>query len=138
MNYPAPKFDPGRDMRAPKFAKILQPLASSTPVCTEWEALKPPRNKWWGSQRSHMYKWFSDAEGPGGYGRRRPQTAGQTYSRLMCAPAIIWIAEALGEDEEIVRAAANDAYSRKGAAAQCAALRRHIPWTRIFELTKQQ
>lgn len=134
MPYTIPKFDPAQDMRAPQFAKILQPLQSFTPVCTEWEALKPPGNKWWTSQRAHMYRWFMDAEGPGAYGRRRAQTAGQTYSRLMCAPAVIWIAEALGEDEKLVRAAANDAYYRKGAAAQCAALRRHIPWSRIFEL----
>lgn len=134
MGYSIPNFDPAFDMRAPTFAKILQPLASFTPVCSKWEELKPPGNKWWTSQRAHMYRWFSEAEGPGAYGRRRAQTAGQTYSRLMCAPAVIWIAEALGEREQVVRDAANVAYFRKGAAAQCSELRRHIPWPRIFEL----
>ena len=111
MSYTPPKFDPARDMRAPAFARLLQKLPAHTPVADKWERMRTPPSKWWDSQRTHMTAWFSQAEGPGAYGRKRAQTAGQTYNRLLCPPALLWIAEALGEDTETVRAAANEALS---------------------------
>jgi len=85
-----------------------------------------------------MSAWFSQAEGPGAYGRRKAQTAGQTYNRLLCPPALLWIGEALGEDTEVIRAAANTAWAQKHLAAQCATIRRHVPWVTVFELAQKK
>ena len=85
-----------------------------------------------------MVAWFSQAEGPGAYGRRKAQTAGQTYNRLLCPPALLWIGEALGEDREVIRVAANAAWGQKRLASQCGVIRHHIQWPRILELARQQ
>lgn len=131
MSYTPPKIDPTRDMRAPEFAAVLRRLQPHTPIADQWEVLRPPRSKWWRSEREHMAAWFSQAEGPGAYGRRKAQTAAQTYNRLLCPPALLWIAEALGVERETVRAAANAAWTKKHIAAQCGEIRRHIPWQEI-------
>lgn len=99
--------------------------------------MRTPPSKWWDNQRTHMSAWFSQAEGPGAYGRRKAQTAGQTYNRLLCPPALLWIGEALGEDIEVIRAAANAAWTHNHLARQCATIRRHVPWTTVFELAQK-
>jgi hypothetical protein len=76
---------------------------------------------------------MSEAEGPGAYGRKsRNRDARATYNNLRCAPALIWIAEALGEDPGIVRAAvaAADA-AGPDSGSQCGAIRKVVPWDRI-------
>lgn len=136
MSYSTPKIDRASDMRAPELAVIFGSLEPHTAIAEKWEKLRPPSSKWWRSQKQHMIAWFSQAEGPGAYGRRKSQTAGQTYNRLLCPPALLWIAEALGVDHETVRAAANDAWTKKHISAQCAAIRRYIPWQQIMALAK--
>lgn len=138
MAYSTPKFDPARDMRAPEFSAVLSRLRPHTPIADRWEKLRPPSSRWWDSQRTHMVAWFSQAEGPGAYGRRKAQTAGQTYNRLLCPPALLWIGEALGEDREVIRVAANAAWGQKRLASQCGVIRHHIQWPRILELARQQ
>ena len=134
MNYPVPKFNPAKDMRAPHFARVLSKLPATTEMSSIWEDLSPPGNQWWANQREHMTVWFSQAEGPGPYGRRRAQTAGETYGRLLCPPALIWIAEAIGEDRPLVLTAALNAYQRSGVRAQCNEFRRYNPWDNIYRL----
>lgn len=136
MDYTPPQFDPARDMRAPEFAAILRRLQPHTPIADQWEVLRPPPSKWWRNEREHCAAWFSQAEGPGAYGRRKAQTARQTYNRLLCPPALLWIAEALGVEHETVRAAACEAWTQKHIASQCAAIRRYAPWSRVFELAQ--
>lgn len=138
MSYRPPKFDPARDMRAPEFAAVLRRLQPRTPIADKWETMRTPPSKWWTDQRQHMVAWFSQAEGPGAYGRRKAQTAGQTYNRLLCPPALLWIGESLGEDREIIRAAANAAWSQKHLAKQCATIRQHVPWATVFDLAQKK
>ena len=133
-----PQFDPARDMRAPAFAEVLRHLQPRTQIADKWERLRTPPSKWWEHQRDHMEAWFSQAEGPGAYGRRRAQTAGQTYNRLLCPPAVLWIGEALGEDREIIREAANTAWGKKHIAAQCGVIRHYVPWERVFDLAQKK
>lgn len=136
MNYSIPKFDRASDMRSPELATIFRSLEPHTDIAEKWERLRPPPSRWWRSQKQHMIAWFSQAEGPGAYGRRRAQTAGQTYNRLLCPSALLWIAEALGADHETVRTAANEAWTKKHLATQCAVIRRHIPWQTVMSLAK--
>lgn len=138
MSYRPPKIDPATDMRAPSFARVLNGLKPHTPIADKWEAMRPPPSKWWHDQRQHMVAWFSQAEGPGAYGRRKAQTAGQTYNRLLCPPALLWIAEALGVDRDTVRAAANAAWTKKHIAAQCGEIRRHISWQEIHSRARDR
>lgn len=79
---------------------------------------------------------MSEMDGPGAYGRqRRGRTAKAAYNSLRCAPALIWIAEALGEDADVVRRAVSAADAAgPNFSAQCGAIRKVVPWSRIDEL----
>ena len=94
-----------------------------------------PGDHWWSSQREHLIGWFSQLAGPGAYDRKSKNLgAKHGYNHFQCAPGLLWLAEALGEDPSIVQRAAAEAGGIGRPAAQCAAIRRIIPWQRIAEL----
>lgn len=127
-------------MRGPEFAKVLATLQPDPPITVAYERRhrqgSPHKRTKYSSQREHMVGWMSEAGGPGAYGRTsRNRDARATYNSLRCAPALIWMAEALGEDPAIVRAAvaAADA-AGPDFGSQCGAIRTVVPWTRIEEI----
>lgn len=83
---------------------------------------------------------MSEMDGPGAYGRKRyGRTAEEAYNTLRCAPALIWIAEALGEDAAVVRSAVSAADSAgSNHSSQCGAIQKLVPWTRVEELVAGQ
>lgn len=59
-----------------------------------------------------MLAWFGGQEtkGSGAYTRQEPNTSAQrAYNRLLCGPALLWIAESLGVPGARVQAAAGAA-----------------------------
>ena len=92
--------------------------------------------RWRHNQKEHVLTWFASqpTRGAGAYSRKTPNTSARiTYNRLMNPAMILWIAEALGEDPQVVQAAgekvlAVPSRSRAGAA------RKVLPWSRIVEL----
>lgn len=97
-----------------------------------------PRKPWYRSQKEHLIGFIGEYGGPGAYGRRTfDGTARDWYQRFQCAPGLLWLAEALGEERGVLErgvAAIRDAGSRD--ATQCAAFRRVVPWERIEELVR--
>ena len=83
-----------------------------------------------------MVGWMSEMNGPGAYKRKsRGRTAKAAYNSLRCAPALVWIAEALGEDTDVVRRAVSTAEAAgPSLSSQCGAIRKVVPWDRIEEL----
>jgi len=82
-----------------------------------------------------MVAWFSELAGPGAYDRKsRGLNAEHGYNHLQCAPALLWIAEALGEDTDALIAAVAAAALAGRVGSQCAAIRKVIPWVRIEQL----
>lgn len=130
-------------MRGPEFAAILARLPAAQPLTAEFEERHRQGSShpkaWYRDQREHMVGWFSEIEGPGAYGRKtRGREAKAAYNSLRCAPALIWMAEALGEDPDAVRHAAADAEAAgPNYSSQCAAIRRVVPWTRIESLVER-
>lgn len=92
--------------------------------------------RWRHNQKEHVLTWFASqvSRGAGAYSRQAPNTSSRTtYNRLMNPAMILWIAEALDEDPEVVQEAGEKALavpsrSRAGAA------RKVIPWSRIVKL----
>lgn len=125
---------PPGDMRAPHFAEILSRRMPHYPISDKWEKMRPQPSQWWTSQREHMVAWFSEAETPGAYGRRRPQTAGQTYSRLLSAGGLLWINEALGADRTVIRAAANEAWAARHVSRRCGIIKGYLSWDYVYWL----
>ena len=85
----------------------------------------------------HMITWFSSqiTLGNGKYSRRHAnRSARRTYNSLLNPYSLLWIAAALREDPEKVKAAAREMKDYKSFSAKCGAVRRVIPFDRIYEL----
>ena len=85
----------------------------------------------------HMITWFSSQVtlGVGNYTRKRAnRSARKTYNCLLNPWSLLWIAAALWEDPEKVRAAAREMKNCEKLSAKCHAVRRMIPFDRIYEL----
>lgn len=89
---------------------------------------------WYRSEKEHWLGWLAEYDGPGAYGRmaRASRDAKYVYNHIQCAPMLFWLAEALGMPTETLDTAytATIQAPSKGA-AQCAALRRVLPWVDI-------
>ena len=131
-------------MKGREFAKALAALPPNPPITSAFEkhhrqGSPDPRTKY-RNQRDHMVAWMSEIGGPGAYGRKtRGRDARTAYNSLRCAPALIWMAEALGEKPAVLRTAvaAADA-AGPNFSSQCAAIRKVVPWSRIEELVGLQ
>ena len=126
------------DFHVDDFVEILRSLEPHLPISDAYERDCPQkRGVWWSSQKEHMIKWFGDqnSHGSGAFTRKTPNTSARiTYNRLLCPAAFVWMAEALGEDPEVVQAAADAARAETNARKRSGLLRGHLPWTRIAEL----
>lgn len=123
------------DMPARDMAALLRRAGAHYPVSDAYERDYLPGKHWWSSQQEHVAAWLEELEGPGAYGRAtRGRGARQGYTHFQCAPGLLWMAEALGEDRAVVEAAASAAGGTGRVGTQCAAIRRVIPWARIAEL----
>lgn len=94
---------------------------------------RPP---WYRSQKEHLIGFVGEYRTPGAYGRAGLDgSARDWYQRFQCAPGLLWLAEALGEEEAVLRRSveAIDAAGPR-AASRCGAFRRIVPWSRIEEL----
>lgn len=124
-------------LSARNMARIIERLPAHGPISDAYEAAYLPGSHWWSSQREHLHAWFCELDGPGAYGRKsRGLDARHGYNHFQCAPGLLWLAEALGEDTDVVQRAANQAGGKGRPASQCAAIRREIPWERVVELIR--
>lgn len=126
------------DFDVVEFATMLAQLDEHLPISDAYEREVPQRTGvWWTSQREHMVRWFGGqtTTGSGAFTRSAPnRSARMTYGRLQCPAALVWIAEALGEDPVTVEVAAGAARAAPNARRRSGVLRRHLPWSRIAEL----
>lgn len=125
---------------------VLAKLPASCPITDEYEREfrdSLGHEPWWRHQKEHLLGWLGEHNGPGAYGRTgHDYDAKYAYNHFQCAPGLVWMAEALGEDrsvvEQAVKAARSEAAAGNRAATQCRVVRELIPWTRIEELIEQQ
>jgi len=118
---------------------VIGTLPASLPIADDYEAAgtgRPGKKVWYRTQKEHLQGWLSQYNGPGAYNRKTfDGTARDFYQRFRCVAGLIWLAEALGEDPEVLRAAVADVRAAgPNPSSQCAAFRRKVPWTRIEEL----
>jgi|GEM_PF-1697942 len=124
---------------AAAFARLLRRLPEHLPVSDAYEAEHLPGKRWWSSQREHMVGWFSELAGPGAFNRKsRGLDAKHGYNHLQCAPGLLWIAEALGEDPAKLTTAAAAAAPCRSVASQCAAIRNVIPWASVEAMARNR
>lgn len=133
-------------MKPSALVRVIARLPASQPLAEELDQwiLESPvgmnelRN--FRNQKEHLVGWLLEYNTRGYYGRRSLDgDAKAAYQRLQSAPALLWLAEALGEDPGVLDQAVKAvkaAPARKS--SQCGALRKVIPWGRIEELVQQQ
>lgn len=130
-----------RDMHVSDFARILAHLEPHPPITEAYDDVAGQRQGvWYTSQRQHMVSWFRGqlTRGSGRYTRAEPNpSARTTYNRLFSPGAIIWIAEALGEEPTVVRNAADAAQAEPNLKKRPGILRKHLPWNRIITLAQR-
>lgn len=126
-------------MHVSDFARLLGNLPAVCPVSGRLrsESGKHLDHFAYPHERAHMVDWFQSqiSRGGGAYTRSAPNTsARRTYNRVLNPISLLWIAEALGEDEAVVHAAAAAVVAESEYRRRPALVRRHIPWVRVFEL----
>jgi hypothetical protein len=125
---------------------LIKPLNAGGPIYRQLEAdlatsVRPP-SPWYTTQKQHLLGWLGEYDGPGAYDRANwaDRSAQFVYNHFQCAPALVWLAEALGVPSETLIAACDDVKkSGARAASQCGAFRRAVPWAMIEDrLLRQQ
>lgn len=125
------------DIHVMEFARYLSYLEPMPPITKELD-------KWgsrYRSQKIHMIIWANgqqySGKGKDGYGREQANSSAKVmYNRFLNPGGILWLAEALGEKESILRAAVAEAIKaeEKDYRNRCFAFRQVIPWSRIMQL----
>ena len=119
-----------------EYISYLEPMPPVTAALDRWKSPYP-------SQKIHMYQWFHGQQyaHDGAYGRMSGNYSAKTaYNRFQNPGGLLWLAESLGEDEAILRQAAEAASeaernrAKYDGKSRCAAFRRVIPWARIMAL----
>ncbi len=120
---------------AKELAKILKKKRDYYPISEEFEKKYLPGNTWWSSQKEHIIAWLNELDEPGAYHRKtRNLDAKHFWNHFACAPGLLWVAEALGEERTTIQTAATAAAKAKRGGPQCAVIRHIIPWNRIAYL----
>jgi hypothetical protein len=88
---------------------------------------------WYSSQKEHWLGWLRYYDGPGAYGRQvhRGRSAAFVYNQVVNPQMLIWLAEAVGVERQVVRRAAALALRRHTMSAMSGAIRQAIPWEEI-------
>lgn len=127
-------------------ARLLQSLPERPPITTEFECLLQIRRRWsrtgvwYGSQKEHWRGWLRGYRGPGFYKRKKwDRPAEFAYTHLLCPPMVLWLGEASGVPKRKVKLAMRAALSASSSLpAQCAAIRKVIPWELVETSIKRR
>lgn len=129
------------DIEVRRFARLLAKLDAHLPISDAMEQADPQKNgRWWSSQREHMSRWFASqaTTGSGAFTRQEPNVSAKTtYNRLQHPEGLVWIAEALGADTDLVQRVADEALTIPRR-SRSAFVRSHLPWELIAQLAKSR
>jgi hypothetical protein len=93
------------------------------------------KDRWYGAQKEHWLGWLKEYDGPGYYARQSwDVTAEAVYNRVVNPSMILWLGEAAGVREGIVKEASSAALRGSPTmAGQSGVIRCVIPWSLIEE-----
>lgn len=117
--------------------QVIAALPTAQPITDAFERRVPPTGRvWYQSQKEHLLGWLDHYDSGGAYDRKHPgQDARHFYTHFQCVQGLLWLAEALGEERDVLEQAARAAQDAgRNSAAQCGAFRRMVPWTRVESL----
>lgn len=123
------------DIDVIEFADYLQEKEKHYTISDKYnERHGQVNNVYWSNQKDHMIPWFrsQNTTGEGKFVRKVPNKSSKmTYNRLRCSEAILWIAEAVGIDLDLVQKAANKAAETENIRKRPGVIRSFISWDMI-------
>ena len=136
------------DMNVLDFARVISMIKKETPIADSFEEKYKKESDWWSCQREHLTIWCLHQPTLGvkydkGIWRRKTpnNSAVKMYNKLSCPGTFLWLAEALGEEEELIQRVVEGITScmdgstpREGSKDICKKLREAFPFPRILEL----
>lgn len=123
-------------MKIPELLKVIEGLQAAQPVTDAYEMYRWFSTVWYSSQKEHLLGFWGEYNTTGAYNRKHTdRDAKFAYNHLRCAPGLLWLAEALGEERAVLERGI-DAIKAAGPnySSQCAAFRKIVPWSRIESL----
>lgn len=132
-------LDSARHMTPSQLAVRIRKFRERPPHTTNFENILANRGTWsksrtwYTSQKEHWLGWLSAYKGPGYYDRKNwHRSAEFVYNHIVCPPMVLWLGEASGVPTTTVARAKRAALATPPQfAAQCAAIRKTIPWQLI-------
>lgn len=124
------------DIRTENFAVMLEYL-DPFPELTKKLDKRGTKCK---SQKAHMILWWRSQITTGAKGFKRiagNSSSRKAYNRLLNSGALIWLADAFGEDAEALESAVKKADAIKDYREKCAVIRETIPFDRLYELAHE-
>ncbi|MER5838489.1 hypothetical protein ACIQYW_18865 [Rhodococcus erythropolis] len=123
-------------MELAQLVTVIDSLQAAQPVTDAFEPRSRDSAVWYSSQKEHLLGFWGEYNTPGAYNRKHTdRDAKFAYNHLRCAPGLLWLAEALGEERAVLERGI-DAIKSAGPnySSQCAAFRKIVPWSRIESL----
>lgn len=126
-------------MSPANLAEKIKRLPAPAPITTAFERALAKRGildldrAWYRSQKEHWLGWLAEYSGAGAYGRKgRGRDAAFAYNHIVCAPMLLWLAEAGGVSKSSVLAAQRAALQgSQSLQSMSAAIRRVIPFAAV-------
>ena len=126
------------DVLIPDFVNYLQKLEAHPAVAEKYEPDWQHRNVWYKSQKQHVMGWMRAQMTHGGdtsYHRDNLNISARTsYNHWNNPGMALWLLAALGERDEAVINAAEEAYNEPNVRRRSGIVRKHFPFDRVLEL----
>ena len=126
-----------QDMDVLEFARKISRLSIDTPLANKYDEEYGQRSdRWWSSQREHLTVWaLHYPTGGEFYYKHKPSlSAKQMYMNLQRPEIILWLAEALGENVDLIQRIIEDISDNSDCGSRCKIVRGYISFDRILEL----
>jgi hypothetical protein len=87
---------------------------------------------WYRTQKEHWLGWLSQYQGPGAYGRKGgDRDAKYAYNHIVNPYMLLWIIEAAGVKDELVKAAQQAGAAGSTLMQKAGAVRKQAPWDEL-------
>ena len=125
------------DMDVLDFARKICMCSIDTPISLEFDRLYgQKKDVWWSCQREHLTGWclYQPTTGLASYKHKPNRSARKMYNYFNRPETLLWLAEALGEKEEILYSIIDAIKNVNNGKEACGILRKYISFDRILEL----
>lgn len=129
-----------KDMDVIDFGRLISMISIDTPISIEFDKnYGQNENRWWACQREHLTVWcfYQPTCGIPGFVHEPNNSARVMYNHFGRPETLLWLAESLGENKEVLSEIVNEIKDIKNCISACAKLRTRVSFDRILELIER-